>query len=675
MQENRSASTLHESRPPRAFFICSFILLAGVLAALALLGTTGTLGKTAPLSGPLYLAGFGLLISTYLLWPKTMGPGWTLVLILVLGFGLRMTFLAFPASYDVFRYVWEGWIQNQGYNPFVYSPDSPELRGLAIALPDIHAGINHKDFSTIYPPLPLLLFRFLAFIDPSPELFKTAMSAMDAVTMTLLAVLILQRDMPPKRLLLYAANPLVLLFIAGEGHLDGIQVFFLVLALIFKQEKMDGNAFLCLGLAGMSKYLAFICLPFFITRQNIRYAWLAFVPLALYLPFIGAGPKLFSSLAAFGSDFHYNDSLAVVLRTLFPQGTTLITGLLLMGWFAFVYLTEQDYLISSFYALAGVLLFMPTLHPWYLVLIMPFLTIRPSIAWLWLAAAMAFTFPVMWIEYRTNVFQELHWVKPFMYVPFYFLLTRGLFRQSTLDPDHLFRPVTRLSVIIPTFNEAALLRRCIASLKNEPRITDIIVSDCGSTDGTAQQAERLGATVVQSPKGRGLQIAAALRMATADAILVLHADCTIRPGLPEEIITTLNANPGSPGGSCGMLFQGDTPKQRLISRLNSLRVRLTAISFGDQGQFFRRQALKMSKGFPRIKLMEDVELALRLKKLGPLMTIPKGITASTRRWNKTSFLKNILTILTLFTQYLFERKTGLLQKEAITYYDKYYRDR
>ncbi|HEU0133500.1 MAG TPA: glycosyltransferase, partial [Allosphingosinicella sp.] len=56
-----------------------------------------------------------------------------------------------------------------------------------------------------------------------------------------------------------------------------------------------------------------------------------------------------------------------------------------------------------------------------------------------------------------------------------------------------------LSVVIPTLNAAATLGACLAAAREAD---ETIVVDGGSTDGTAALAEREGARLVRSRRGR-----------------------------------------------------------------------------------------------------------------------------------------------------------------------------
>ncbi len=122
-----------------------------------------------------------------------------------------------------------------------------------------------------------------------------------------------------------------------------------------------------------------------------------------------------------------------------------------------------------------------------------------------------------------------------------------------------------------------------------------------------------------------------------------------------------------------MRFEGRLHAARWIARLNHLRTRWTGISFGDQGQFVRRSALDAVGGFPDLMLMEDVELALRLKRIGRPLYVTDGVRVSDRRWRRRGVSGNALTVVTLFMRYLLMRRLGVDPGGNRAFYQRYYR--
>ncbi len=239
--------------------------------------------------------------------------------------------------------------------------------------------------------------------------------------------------------------------------------------------------------------------------------------------------------------------------------------------------------------------------------------------------------------------------------------------------SHLFKPVRTLSVVIPSLNESENISFALNSLMNERSPIEFIVADGGSVDDTREIAAKFGAHVVESEKGRGLQIDAGLQKCTGDIVLILHADCRILPGAIDRIFDVLNKNPGCIGGSLGMRYEADGSKYRLLALINNGRAICTGISFGDQGQFFRLEALNMIGGFPRQMLMEDVEFSVRLKKEGEICHVPKGIVVSSRRWENKGFWRNFTYCSFLFMAYLIKRRFVTGDPLMEEFYRRYYK--
>jgi rSAM/selenodomain-associated transferase 2 len=646
------------------------------LAVMSAMVVLAPIGKHALFFSMMYCAGHALMILMVRQFPTEFSPNKVLAAIFALGIIARFLYLFYPVGNDVYRYVWEGHIQNLGFNPFKFSPLSPALSEIARGnLYNIWQQINHPDFTAVYPPAALLVFRMLAWIEPDPYFFKMAIAVFDIGVLVILALMIKHCGMPPSRLLLYATNPLVVLYICGEGHLDGIQLFFLCLALyLILCKKFYTSGFLFLGVAILSKYFALVALPFLITAENRTKSLAVLIPLILYIPYIDAGSGVFRSLGEFGFQFHFNDSVSELIRYIFGSHYLLISIGLLGTCLAWTYLFVHHELRSVYLAIGCLLVFLPTLHPWYIVLISPFLVFYPSWAWLYLQIAVVFTFPVYAIEFNTGIFQEIAWLKLLEYIPFYGLLLYGILKGGFLVNNQTYSKPGCISVVIPTLNESKRLVGCLESLRNRTALTEVIVSDGGSQDDTPAIAERLGARLVKSPKGRGLQIRKGIQSASGDVIVILHADCTAAQGVFRRILKTLEADCHAVGGAVGMRFENENIKTMVISSLNNLRAFLTGISFGDQAQFFRADVLTVCGGFPSMMLMEDVELSLRLKEFGRLVFLRKGIIVSGRRWTNVGFIGSLLTVAHLFPRYLIERRFWRSNSLKQNFYEIYYSD-
>lgn len=98
-------------------------------------------------------------------------------------------------------------------------------------------------------------------------------------------------------------------------------------------------------------------------------------------------------------------------------------------------------------------------------------------------------------------------------------------------------------VLIPAFNEAERIGLTLAALRARPEITDIVVMDDGSSDGTAEIARAAGVTLVLSGKngGKGAALSAAYAAARerADIFLLLDADLGASAGEAVKLLPPL----------------------------------------------------------------------------------------------------------------------------------------
>lgn len=124
----------------------------------------------------------------------------------------RLIMLPMYPGDDIWRYIWEGYIQLQGFSPYDFAPNAIELVPYRT---EWWSQINHPAVSAIYPPVTQLGFKTLAAISPSVILFKTSFAIADLLTCWLLT-----RRFSYLQTTLYAWNPLVIYSFAGGGHYD-----------------------------------------------------------------------------------------------------------------------------------------------------------------------------------------------------------------------------------------------------------------------------------------------------------------------------------------------------------------------------------------------------------------------------------------------------------------------
>ena len=100
---------------------------------------------------------------------------------------------------------------------------------------------------------------------------------------------------------------------------------------------------------------------------------------------------------------------------------------------------------------------------------------------------------------------------------------------------------SRVSIVIPAYNEADVIGQVVASLGAAAAWHEIIVVDDGSGDGTAARAAAAGAAVVSHPynKGNGAAVKSGIRRATGDYVLIIDGDGQHPPEDAQRIVARL----------------------------------------------------------------------------------------------------------------------------------------
>lgn len=191
-----------------------------------------------------------------------------------------------------------------------------------------------------------------------------------------------------------------------------------------------------------------------------------------------------------------------------------------------------------------------------------------------------------------------------------------------------------LSVVIPVRNEACGLPPLLADLAVAPQLVrQVLVVDGGSDDATALVARLGGAHVLASPAGRGEQLRRGVQASEAPWLLLLHGDVRLPGGWPALLERAIGRGEGR-AWAFRLAIEGNDPALRLVERAVSLRSRWRGLPYGDQGLLISRALHDRLGGLKPLPLMEDLDFALRLRRLAWPGLLPAALRVSDRRWRR-----------------------------------------
>lgn len=412
------------------------VALCGMLAALPWLDGIWLLAGYAACFGPYALAMRGQ--------PSLRAVMWTALVARVVLVGHDPVL-----SDDLYRYVWEGRVFLAGFNPFVHAPADATLAALRDAA--VWPFINHPEVPTIYPPAAQLLFAFNALWDGGLTSLRLVIVG---VELGLFAALVRVTRVSPRVALIWALNPLVVVETAWSGHIDAVAALALALGMALWQTGRAGAGF-WLGWSIATKFLGIVGLGLIALaprrrgeswRQRLRtLAFASAVVAVTYIPFVPeSNPRaLLDGFGTYAATWRSNDGAFRVwadgamagMRAWGPSGDAKVLvhldGLdapaMAYGWtktwqgqvlpnttfaddqiagalakaiaasvvllvFSLAAWVRREPWDGFGWTMLALLFVAPTVHPWYVVWLLPFAALRRDG---WARAALVFSATVL----------------------------------------------------------------------------------------------------------------------------------------------------------------------------------------------------------------------------------------------------------------------------------------
>jgi alpha-1,6-mannosyltransferase len=406
----------------------------------------------------LLLVSFGALFLSYL-WisHKTDTAHFSFWLYAAIIFRFCFLFALPPLSDDFYRFIWDGRLLAAGHHPFAelpryYIENKIFLNGIDASL---FENLNSPDYFTIYPPVNQFIFWLSAklFSDStlgSVIIMRSFILAAEIGTLWVMQKIVAHYQLPKKRILLYALNPLVIIELTGNLHFEALMIFFLLLSYwLLIKEKIIWSA-LFFSLAICTKLLPVLLLPLLLVRLGwkksiIYYLAVGLCCTLLFFPLLNAEiiEGFRESIGYYFKKFEFNASLYYLVREwgYWRYGYNIIqtVGIRLAMYCASAILlyTIWDFIqnsrlasrqakfnikhstlnikhltLSSLFILTIYFAFATTVHPWYITSLLAlsiFTKFRFSLVWTGLIF-------LTYLGYSQNGYSENLWVTTIEYV-------------------------------------------------------------------------------------------------------------------------------------------------------------------------------------------------------------------------------------------------------------------
>ncbi|WP_353779220.1 mannosyltransferase [Winogradskyella sp. 3972H.M.0a.05] len=391
-----------------------------------------------------------------------------------LAFGFRAIFiLAIPnLSQDFYRFIWDGRMILEGFNPYLYTPESfiTSNQFPVAQAQELYNGMGELNGShfTNYPPLNQLCFAIAALFASKSILYSATVMrliiiAADFGTLYFGKKLLKKLNLSEHNIFWYILNPFIIIELTGNLHFEGVMIFFLIWSLYLLHSGKWKWAAVILACSISVKLIPLMFLPLFyqwfvkndsslksgIVRLLSFYSIVGGSILILFLPFFDTQfiSNYSKTVGLWFNNFEFNASIyylareigylfrgyneIAVIGKILP--VIVILYILIVTFFRKNKSTRQ--LISAMlFTISIYLFFSTTVHPWYIA--MPLV----------LAVFTNYKFPILWslavvlsyLAYTNKDNTENLWVIAIEYCIVYaYFIYEVRFKKSGLATNQL----------------------------------------------------------------------------------------------------------------------------------------------------------------------------------------------------------------------------------------------
>lgn len=308
----------------------------------------------------------------------------------------RIIFIvAIPSlSDDYFRFIWDGKLFVNGFNPYLFIPSeivNTDIAKTAGLSQELYDGLNSPNYYTVYPPINQLLFSLGGFFSKFGMLAGIVAIRVPIIFAEFFLLKYIRRllealHLPHYFVLWYALNPLVIVELSGNLHFEGMMMLCVIVGIYWLMQNKWGGAAFWWAMAISMKLIPILFLPVLIKRLGIvKSVWFYIVTaLALaftFSPFLDQKliTHILSSVDLYFRTFEFNASIYYVVRWLGFKSVgyniiqqvgpilSIVTFVMVMMVYFYKNKSWEDVFKKMLFAYTIYLLLATTIHPWYVI--------------------------------------------------------------------------------------------------------------------------------------------------------------------------------------------------------------------------------------------------------------------------------------------------------------------
>ncbi len=332
-------------------------------------------------------------------------------------------------SDDYYRYLWDGKVQSEGTDPFLYSP----LELTEIHDEVIYPNVSFPEIKTIYPPVSQIIFYAGYLISPhSTAGLKIIYLIFDIGIMLFLLDCLKKLHLRSSAIILYAFSPLIILEFFLNAHIDIVLIFFLSGCIYFTINKNIPLSLLFLGLSILSKTYSLMFLPILLLYlyrseislirilKNILFFFLPFSIVYIYRDGI---MNIFQVMGNYMTHWYSNNliyKIILFLSELTGFNDHAVTRKILLilsviSYFIIIF-SKFEFVKKITFILIFYFLFTHTVHPWYLCVLIMLLPLYLSYTSFYWTGIIALTNLTVFYYLSTGVWEDVFQVMLIEYI-------------------------------------------------------------------------------------------------------------------------------------------------------------------------------------------------------------------------------------------------------------------